>query len=266
VPVVQAPTTLLAMVDAAIGGKTAVDTPAGKNLVGAFHPPAAVVIDPTVLRTLSPRDVRGGLAEMLKHGAILDARHFADAAALGARLHEAFERGGGIDWGAADLVALIADSAAIKAAVVADDPRESGRRQVLNAGHTVAHALELVLNYQLPHGEAVAIGLAAEAILGERAGVTEAGTARALRSALGGAGLPVAPPAGVDPREVAAAMRTDKKGRRGRPSFALLASIGRVAGDAGHGWTTVLDEALVVDALAAAFGRPASHPIAAGGE
>ncbi|HET7427516.1 MAG TPA: 3-dehydroquinate synthase, partial [Gemmatimonadales bacterium] len=150
VPYLQVPTSLLAMLDAAVGGKTGVDTPHGKNLIGAFHPPAAVVADPRVLATLPERDFRGGMAEAVKHGLIADADYFAwmerEADALLRRDEAALTR-------------LVRRSVEIKAEVVSADERESGRRAILNAGHTVAHALEHATGYALPHGEAVALGL-----------------------------------------------------------------------------------------------------------
>lgn len=251
VPVVHVPTSLLAMVDAAIGGKTGVDTAAGKNLVGAFHHPAAVLADPAVLSTLPVRERRAGIAEMLKHGAIDDLVHFAAVSRWGASEPT--------DWTDPAIAELIAASVRVKARIVSEDPRESGRRQVLNAGHTVAHALERVLDYRILHGEAVAIGLVAEAAIGERLGVTAAGAAGALREALGAAGLPVSMPAGVEAPSLIEAMGVDKKRRGGKLAFALLAGIGRVAGDADRGWTTFVDEATIRAGMATTlhgFGAP----------
>ncbi|HZB28493.1 MAG TPA: 3-dehydroquinate synthase family protein, partial [Gemmatimonadales bacterium] len=144
-PYLQVPTTLLAMLDASVGGKTGVDTPHGKNLIGAFHPPHAVIADPSTLATLPDRAYRAGLAEAVKHGLIADQAYFewmeAETAALDTR-----------DLGV--VTRLIRRSIEIKAEVVGRDERESGRRAILNAGHTVAHALEQASNYELPHGEA----------------------------------------------------------------------------------------------------------------
>jgi 3-dehydroquinate synthase len=139
---------------------------------------------------------------------------------------------------------------AIKAAVVRADPLERGRRQVLNAGHTVAHALERETGYALLHGEAVAIGLVTEARMGERAGVTTAGTAAALKDAFGSAGLPTAIPAGIDAGRMVDAMRHDKKSRAGSLAFALIDQVGAMAGSDGAGWSTALDERLVRSVLA----------------
>lgn len=252
IPVVQVPTTLLAMVDASIGGKTGVDTSAGKNLVGAFHQPSAVLADPTVLATLPPRELRGGMAEVLKHGAIADAAYFERAAAWCAETSARLARGDGVDWWGRVVEDLVARSVAIKSDVVHADPREGGRRQVLNAGHTVAHAIERVSEYRVSHGEAVAIGLVAEALLAERLGVAEAGTADRLRSAVDGAGLPFAIPTGMQAETLLSAMRTDKKGRGGRLAFSLLATIGSPSGSDDRGWASLVDDRAVLDAMRAA--------------
>jgi len=167
IPFVLVPTTLLAMLDASVGGKTGVDTSHGKNLIGAFHPPVAVVADPATLRSLAEAEYRSGFTEAVKHGLITDAGYLAwieaNSAALLARDLPALE-------------ILIRRSVEIKAAVVASDERESGPRAMLNAGHTVAHALEQVSGYQLPHGQAVGLGLLAECAMAERAGILPAGT------------------------------------------------------------------------------------------
>jgi len=264
IPVIQVPTSLLAMVDASIGGKTGVDTPRGKNLVGAFHQPAAVVADPATLATLPATHVRAGIAEVIKHGAISDAAWFRLAASWGATVHRSAQRAGdggteseAMDWTGLPTLEVIARSVATKADVVKADPFEKGRRQILNTGHTVAHALERESGYGLLHGEAVAIGLVVEADLGEAAGVTEAGTAHALRSALGGAGLPTSLPPGTDPDRLIEAMRVDKKSRAGSLAFALLASIGTPAGNDYHGWSTVLEEGLVREVLTS---PPSANP------
>ena len=253
VPIVQVPTSLLAMVDASIGGKTGVDTPQGKNLVGAFHQPAAVIVDPAMLATLPAAHVRAGVAEVIKHGAIADANYFRLAASWSATVHQSLERDrapDAFDWNGLPTLEIIARSVMIKADVVNADPLEKGRRAILNAGHTVAHALERESGYALLHGEAVAIGLVVEAELGEAKGITAAGTADALRAALGGAGLPTALPATVNHDRLVDAMRVDKKARAGGLAFALLARIGEPAGSDAGGWTTTIDERLIREVLA----------------
>ena len=247
VPFVQVPTTLLAMVDASVGGKVAVDTPAGKNLVGAFHPPVLVVIDPATLATLPGAELRSGAVEALKHGVIASPAHFADAAALLARVATARS---GRDLVAAApeadaLAALIGASVAIKARVVADDPREQGRRHVLNLGHTVGHALESLSGYTLRHGEAVAIGMVVEATAAEHAGIAAPGTADQIRAALAGGGLAVAPPAGIAADAVLDAARLDKKARRDTIEYSVPAAIGVMADDGRARWTVPLPDPTV---------------------
>jgi 3-dehydroquinate synthase len=207
------PTTLLAMVDASIGGKTGIDLRAGKNLAGAFHAPRLVVADPEVLATLPEQELRAGLAEVVKAGVIGDAGLFEMCKNL---------------TGFQNLSGLVNRAMAVKARIVAEDPREQGRRAVLNFGHTVGHAVEHVSGYVLRHGEAVAIGMVAEARLAERMGVAETGLAREIEACLRGLGLPVEIPAGMERAAVLAAMALDKKKAGGRVKFALPVKIGRV--------------------------------------
>jgi 3-dehydroquinate synthase len=242
VPVVQVPTTLLAMIDAAVGGKTGVDTPAGKNLVGAFHPPRLVVMDPLSLESLPHDGIRAGLAEAVKHGALFDAAYLDWIAANGAALVD----------GRPDLLEhLIARSVQLKAAVVAADPFDQAGRAVLNFGHTVGHALEHATGYSLPHGFAVSIGMVVEAVAGELMGVTEPGTAARIRLVLAGLGLPTAPPLESASRwdELAATMRRDKKAKAGVVHCALPAAPGAVLPTAGGDWTHAVPENLLRDAV-----------------
>ena len=230
VPWLAVPTTTLAMIDAAIGGKTGVDTAAGKNLVGAFHPPTAVVIDPAVLTTLPERCYREGLAEAVKHAATLDAEYGdwieANVDAIAAR-------------DGATLETLIRRSVELKGEVVSEDEREGDRRAVLNAGHTVAHAFERATDYAIPHGEAVAIGLVIETRVAERMGVAAAGTADRIAALLAAVGLPVTAPS-VDRTRVLEAMSADKKNRAGVVHAALVASFGKMA-RSGEQWTMPID-------------------------
>jgi 3-dehydroquinate synthase len=219
IPVVQVPTSLLAMVDSSVGGKTGVDTPAGKNLVGAFHWPSLVVIDPQVLATLPVSEWRAGFAEVLKHGAIADAEHFRQAASAASTLPNV---------AAPLLEKLIADSVRIKAGIVAGDEREGGARRALNAGHTIAHAIEQASGFSVTHGEAVAIGLVLETEVGEQLGITAPGTADELRRALNAVGLPVSCPSSLAPTDVLSATRSDKKSRNGQAQYAFLSRIGAV--------------------------------------
>jgi 3-dehydroquinate synthase len=243
IPVVQVPTTLLAMIDASIGGKTAVDTPAGKNLVGAFHAPTAVLIDPQVLTTLPLRELRAGFAEALKHGVIADEPYLNDVASRASTLLST-------DGSKGDsMFSLIVRSVEIKADIVSRDEREEGLRQVLNFGHTIGHAVELVSGYSLLHGEAVAIGMALESELAEQIGLAQTGTAATIISALQSAGLPTALPSGSDGGAVIEAMRSDKKGRSGKTRFALPLRIGAMAG-ADTGWTVSVSDDQLREVLA----------------
>jgi 3-dehydroquinate synthase len=215
---VQLPTTLLAMVDSAVGGKTAVDLPSGKNLVGAFHQPAAVLTDTATLASLPDRELRAGLAEVLKYGAIIDHAFFdwieRHAAALLARdpdrLAEAIER-----------------SCQHKAAIVARDETEQGERALLNFGHTFGHAIETATGYgSLLHGEAVAIGMVCAARLSALTGRADAAAGERLRTVLEVLGLPTEVPAGLDPGALLRSMRLDKKALSGRLRLILWRGIG----------------------------------------
>jgi 3-dehydroquinate synthase len=243
IPVVQVPTTLLAMVDASIGGKTAVDTPAGKNLVGIFHPPAVVLIDPQALATLPLREVRAGIAEIVKHGVIADEAYLREVAS---RAPEVLSASGATSD---SMLSLIVRSVEIKADIVSRDEREDGLRKTLNFGHTIGHAVELVSGYSLLHGEAVAIGMALEGRLAERIGVAQTGTAAEISKVLQAAGLPTDLPKGFERDAVIEAMRSDKKGRLGKTRFALPARIGAMAG-AETGWTVSVGDDQLREVLA----------------
>ena len=214
---VQVPTTLLAQVDASIGGKTAIDHPHGKNLIGAFHQPRMVIVDPQTLTTLSEREFRSGLAEVIKHGIVLDAAYFQD---LEASIPALMAR----DLSTLDRV--VAGSCRLKAAVVERDEQEAELRWVLNYGHTVGHALEAATGFRRwAHGEAVSLGMVAEARLAERLGVGSAATTERQRRLLDAVGLPVTGHA-TDPAVVIEALSRDKKRRDGRVSFVLAPEIG----------------------------------------
>ncbi len=223
IPFVQLPTTLLAMIDASIGGKTGVDTAAGKNLVGAFHRPRAVIADPAVLATLPANHLRAGLAEAVKHGAIADAAYYESVDRSLPSLRS--------DPSGAAMRALILRSIEIKASIVLEDERESGIRRNLNFGHTLGHAIESASGYRLLHGEAIAIGMVLEARLGERLGVTAPETANTLRKTLTRAQLPVTIPKDLEAMHILSATRGDKKAREGTTEYALVDAIGHaVAG------------------------------------
>jgi len=240
VPVVQCPTSLLAMIDASVGGKTGVDTVAGKNLVGAFHPPAAVLIDVETLRTLPMAHRRAGLAEAIKHGVVADAAYFARVETLLPAL---------LDGDASPMLELVARSVEIKAEVVRADPRETGRRKTLNFGHTLGHAIEQASGYVLLHGEAVAIGMVLEARLAERIGVAARGTAREIERVVEGAALPSARPSSLSAQSVLDATRHDKKARAGAVAYALPARVGAMAG-VERDWAIEVGDSLVLEVLA----------------
>lgn len=241
VPVVQVPTSLVAMIDAAIGGKTGVDTQHGKNLVGAFHQPALVLIDPLALRTLPANHRRAGLSEAIKHGVIADERYFHWIAAHGAAL---------VTSAIADDVAehLVLGSVAVKVEVVAGDEREGGRRRILNFGHTIGHAIEHLSNYEILHGEAVAIGMVAEARLGELAGWTLPGLADEISALCTTVGLPVRIPSAFGVDDVIALTRGDKKARTGVAEYALPMRLGEMNAAEGR-YALALDEALARTAI-----------------
>ena len=241
IPYVQCPTTLLAMIDASVGGKTGVDTDAGKNLVGAFHQPSAVVTDPLVLGTLPEPDFRSGFAEAVKHALV------ADAEQLG-WLEEAAQRL--LERDPALLTELITRSVAIKSAIVASDEHERGLRAVLNAGHTVAHALEAALGYRIRHGEAVAIGLVAETRVAAGMGLADPALPGRVSALLARFGLPVAPPEPVPDEAFLAALQADKKNRNATVRCALIAAPGKPVGGDG-GWTTGVEPAALAGAVTA---------------
>jgi 3-dehydroquinate synthase len=242
VPFVQVPTSLLAMIDASVGGKTGVDTVAGKNLVGAFHQPAAVVADIDVLETLPRAHLRAGMAEAIKHGVIADAAYFESVSRFSARV--ARDRVSGDE-----MLELVTRSVEIKADIVCRDERENGVRKTLNFGHTIGHAVELCSDFAVLHGAAVAIGMVFESMLAERVGVAERGTAQRVRDAVRAAGLPDDYPEEIQIGDVLAATRSDKKARAGVAEYALPSRIGAMAA-ADRGWSVPVDELLVREVLA----------------
>jgi len=219
VDLVQVPTTLLAMVDAAVGGKTAINHAAGKNLIGAFHQPRAVHVDPAVLATLEDAELRAGLGEVIKLALAFDAE-------LLARLEQ--ELGALLARQPAACEAVIARCCELKAAVVARDEREHGERALLNLGHTFGHAIETAQHFRgWRHGEAVAAGLAMAARASVALGTLGAAERDRILVLLARAGLPTAAPAGLGRAELERTWTRDKKARDGRPRFVVLRGIGR---------------------------------------
>ncbi len=243
IDLVQVPTTLLAQVDSAIGGKTGINLAAGKNLVGAFHQPRAVLVEPCVLATLPQREVIAGLGEVIKYGLIADAELFATLE-VGALYPLPTEDA---------LVEILSACCRCKARVVAADERESPdavvSRRILNFGHTLAHALESISGYgHYRHGEAVALGMAAAVEISRRLGHLPSEQAERVLALLGRLPLPE-PPEGLDPLAVLAATRTDKKRLRGRVHWVLLTDIGQTL------ITPDVPDQIACESLAAALER-----------
>jgi 3-dehydroquinate synthase len=215
---VQIPTTLLAQVDSAVGGKTAVNHPLGKNMIGAFHQPRAVIADTDTLRTLPDRELAAGMAEIIKYGLIRDAEFFAWLERNIVRLLEREPE---------TLACAIERSCRNKAEVVAADERESGMRALLNLGHTFGHAIETALDYRdWLHGEAVAAGMIMAADLSRRIGWLKATDERRIRALVAAATLPLKPPAGLNAGRLRELMNVDKKARDGVLHLVLLKDIG----------------------------------------
>ncbi len=230
IPWVCLPTTLLSMADASLGGKTGADLPEGKNLIGAFHAPSLVLADPDVLSTLPERELRGGLAEVIKHGVISDRLLFDACRGLtGLSVEEIRQK---------PLAAVIRRAMAVKIKVIEQDPFEKGIRAILNAGHTIGHAVELATDYTVSHGEGVSIGLVVEARMAEELGVARSGLADEISAVLTGVGLPAVMPAGLDRDMVEAAIFRDKKRSGSGVKFALPVEIGQ----ARYGLCLTLDD------------------------
>lgn len=217
-PLVVIPTTLLAMVDACIGGKTGINTEHGKNLIGSFYRPKWVIIDPSTLKTLPQQEIRNGVAEMIKHGLIADAKYF-DFLESSVDALTALDPPHLIEK-------AIFDSCRIKTAIVQEDEKEGGKRRLLNFGHTVGHAIEQVCNYSLPHGEAVSIGMVIESWLSMTLGYLQPSSFERICNILIGYGLPTQLPPSFPLEKMIAAMTIDKKSLDKTPRFSLIKDIG----------------------------------------
>ena len=212
---INLPTTLLAMVDASVGGKTGIDLPQGKNLVGAFHSPKMVIIDPEALSTLPEHELRSGMAEVVKHG-VIDSPDLFELCKSGFPANPtAFED-------------LIIEAISVKVKVIQEDPYEKGKRAVLNFGHTIGHAIELVSNFTVPHGNAVAIGMMMESRLAHQIGMVNSSFITDLEKTLSALNLPTMIPKYLDWSLIIQAMAKDKKSENGVIRFALPAGIGQV--------------------------------------
>ena len=219
IPFVQVPTTLLAQVDSSVGGKTGVDIPEGKNLIGTFYQPQAVYIDPDVLSTLPEQELLGGLAEVIKYGIIRD-RDFFDFLVVNRKAILSLED--------TALLPLLARCCEIKAQVVEEDECEGGLRRILNFGHTIGHAVEAASNFTLIHGLAISIGMRAATDLAVLCGQCSPENAQAIRRLLEDFGLPVDIPPGLDRQAIRQFLLADKKTVGGRVFFVLPQDIGRV--------------------------------------
>ncbi|HYA32011.1 MAG TPA: 3-dehydroquinate synthase [Thermodesulfovibrionales bacterium] len=232
---IQVPTTLLAQVDSSVGGKTGVNHPLGKNMIGTFHQPRIVWADVSTLRTLPRRELLAGMAEVIKYGVICDE-------ALFRFLEEKREKILGLDGGAVEH--LVKRSCEIKADVVSKDERETGLRAILNYGHTVGHAIETVTGYsEYLHGEAVAIGMCLEAEISSLLGIMDRREVERIRSLVTSYGLPCRMPSEIDAGGLTAAMLHDKKTVAGRLKFILPERIGSVRTE------TVIDTARIIEAI-----------------
>jgi shikimate kinase / 3-dehydroquinate synthase len=225
---VNVPTTLLAMVDSSLGGKTGANLPQGKNLIGAFHAPRLVLTDPELLNTLPEREMLSGLGETVKHGIIADPQLFKLCAA-------------GRDFIQQNIVHIVRQSTAVKIRIIEEDPYERGLRQSLNLGHTIGHGIELACGFTISHGESVAIGTVAEARLAEHLGLAQTGLADQIMEVLSNLGLLIQIPQDIDRHMIIQAMKHDKKSANRIVRFALPVKIGEVhVGTIAPNWDTWL--------------------------
>lgn len=227
------------MVDAVIGGKTGVNTPFGKNLVGTYYPANHIVIDTTTLSTLPDREWRNGVAEIIKHGLVHSPQLFQkliDGHSQWVKRNPEF------------LQEVIYDSLLIKKEIVEADFQETGYRRILNFGHTVAHAIELLENYRIAHGEAVAIGMIVEANLSHRLGLVDKGVCEQIEQVLKLFDFPLTISAKVSFENLHKAMMLDKKAKHAQPQFVLLEAIGSPAAFNGT-YCTTIDDPLLQEAL-----------------
>ncbi len=232
---VGVPTTLLAMADSSLGGKTGFDLPQGKNLIGAFHPPHLVLADPETLSSLPQRELRSGLAEVVKSGLIADKELFEICSQGWEKVENRLDE-------------VVRRSMAVKIEVIEADPYEKGFRAALNLGHTVGHAIELASGFELLHGEAISIGLVIAAKMAERLRVARSGLANEIRQTLVGLGLPVDVPAGMNPEAILQAVGVDKKKAAGKIKFVLPVRPGLVqVGVDVEGWQELVLAAISRD-------------------
>lgn len=239
IPLVMIPTSLLGMVDASIGGKTGVNVPYGKNMVGCIYQPKKVVIDFSTLKSLPKKELVNGVVEMIKHGLIADCQLFKDLEKHSDQL---------LSLDPAILEKVIFESCRIKKEIVEQDEKESGKRHLLNFGHTVGHALECLTHFSLSHGEAVAIGLLVESYLSVKLGTLDQQTFDRIKKMLLQYGLPLRLPSRFPIQTILDAMKLDKKSLRGKPRFVIIDSIGSSLAF-NSSYCTQVEESLIKTAL-----------------
>jgi 3-dehydroquinate synthase len=239
VPFVIIPTTLLAMADACIGGKTGVDVPYGKNLIGCIYQPHKVLIDPLTLKSLPLKELKNGVVEIIKHALLADSTLFEY---LRQHSHQFFTQD------PQTLEYLIQESCRIKIEIVAEDEKERGKRRLINFGHTVGHALEKTSNYTLSHGEAVAIGMLVESYMALQLGFLKKNTLDKIHDILLQYALPLSIPLKISTQSIMDAMILDKKSHQGHPRFALIQDIGAPLHFNGT-YCTEIEESILLNAL-----------------
>lgn len=239
IPYVQIPTTLVACVDSSIGGKTGIDTPHGKNLIGAFHQPYSVYIDVDTLSTLEKKELREGIAEVIKYGVITDEKLFR---LIENQIDQIFS------YNPEFLISIVKRCCEIKGSIVERDERESNLRKILNFGHTVGHAIEKLYNYKMTHGEAISIGMVIEGRIALGLGVLERSDLERLVTLLRKAGLPTRLPKTPDLKVMIDTMKLDKKARDGRIEMVLPSKIGEMC-DSNGTFGIRIEERLIYDSL-----------------
>ena len=237
IPVVQIPTSLVAMIDASVGGKTGVDVSVGKNLVGTFHPPELVVVDPEVVCTLPVEECKQGLVEAVKHGIIMDATYFTHLSEVIPEL---------LSKDVDQIEDAVLRSVELKAMVVSEDERERGKREILNFGHTFGHAIEAAHEYSLSHGVAVGHGMLLEIILGIRLGLTNPEALGPVKQCLSQLGISFQSTLNIDSEKIMRYLRMDKKSKLGGRRFVLISEIGAVL-ESTEGWSHTVDERTLTD-------------------
>ena len=224
IPYIQYPTSLVACVDSSVGGKTAIDTAYGKNLIGSFYQPEKVYIDLETLKTLKEREIKEGLAEVIKYGIIFDSEFFDY---IKENLECIF------NYHTVVLRKIVSRSCEIKGHVVENDEKESNLRKILNFGHTIGHAIEQLSNYSITHGNAISIGMVLEAEVATKAGILDSASTNKIKEIFSLAGLPIELPKDVDKSKIIQTMKLDKKARKGNIEFALPKTIGKMHTDSG---------------------------------